>query len=83
MATKTNFHSKFFVEHVFKMNSIKGKSKHHANYILREKYFKFNAPCCEFRIDNIMNGDNEGFLCEVKFPFKCKATDLDFFCLYT
>ena len=52
-------------------------------YILREKCFKFNAPCCEFRIDNIMNGDNEGFLCEVKFPLKCKATDLDFFCLYT
>ena len=30
-----------------------------------------------------MNGDNEGFLCELKFLFKCKATDLDFFCLYT
>ena len=53
------------------MNSIKGKSKHHANYILCERCFKCNILRVVNSGSTTVNGGNEGFLCEVIFSLKC------------
>ena len=70
MPTKINSYSKLS-RICFKVNSIKGKSKHHANYILCEKCFKCNILPVVNSGSTAVNGGNEGFLCEVIVSLKC------------